>query len=415
MDKWTLLGNNVDYSLSPSIHNYLIKKYELDANYDVTNTPNINEQVLTNFACGNITIPHKREAYKIAGYSNFGDQSVNSFKRVNGSFEFMSTDQFGIIDSIEKLHLKYINTRLHVIFGDGATSSMIVGCLKNHFKVPSEKIYVISRKNFNLKADPRVIDYNFFKKHIRNNYVLYNTTPLGNGKMSDISPFANEQVANALAIFDTTYNPTFNSLAKLAYTNRIRYINGLNMLIVQALHSFKFWTDIDVMHEYGNVKRRILAKSSSKLIVCAMPFAGKSTLYKRNRNHACDLDTEVENYTNMKNSDYIKSHGIERFRTVEAKVLKAVLKRSEIKVIFLGGGTLTSDEAINVLNDELIIYMQVNLSTLKKRFDKSRANIQSVDYLEQLYYERDHHYRNISQFQVGSRSIERMINEYMGN
>lgn len=415
MDKWTLLGNNVDYSLSPLIHNYLIKKYELGANYDVTNTHNITKQVLAGFKCGNITIPHKRAAYNIAGYSNFSDQSVNSFKYVNGNLEFMSTDQFGIIDSIEKLHLKYIHTRLHIIFGDGATSSMIVGCLRNYFKVPSEKIYIISRKDFNLKADPRIIDYNFFKKNIKSNYVLYNTTPLGNGKMSDISPFANDELAKALAIFDTSYNPTYNCLAKLAYTNRIRYINGLNMLIVQALHSFEFWTDIDVMHEYGNIKRRVLADSSSKIIVCAMPFAGKSTLYKRNRNRACDLDSEVEKYTNMKNSDFIKTYGIDKFRAVESKVLKTVLKRSEIKVVFLGGGTLTSDAAINALNDELIIYMQVNLNTLKKRFDKSRANIQSVDYLEQLYYERDHHYRNISQFQVGSRSIERMINEYMGN
>lgn len=415
MDNWTLIGNQVDYSLSPLIHNYLIEKYQLNANYTITNSQKLELDTFAPFSCGNITIPHKLSAYQLSNRSNFKDQSVNTFKYIDGNLEFISTDQFGIIDTIEKLQLKYINTRLHVIFGDGATSKMIANCLKTYFEVPTEKIYIISRKDFNLKVAPRVVDYGFFKKKIKTNYVLYNTTPLGNGKMSNQSPFAAEEVKNALAVFDVTYNPSYNQLAKICYCNRTRYINGLNMLIVQALHSFKFWTGIDVMHEYGNVKRRVLYNSSSKLIVCAMPFAGKSTLYRRNKAKACDLDSEIESFTGLKNSQYIKQYGIEKFRIIEAKVLKTVLRNKEIKVIFLGGGTLTGDLAVEALDNQLVIYMQVNLSTLKKRFDKSRANIQSIDYLEELYFNRDHHYRNISQFQVGSRSIERMINEYMGN
>ncbi len=413
MNRWGLVGNNIDYSLSPLIHNYLATKYNLDAEYSICNTEHLDHDVLDKFSCGNITIPHKSVAYKLAGGSNFIDQSVNCFKHSGSSIEFLSTDQYGIIDSIQKLHIKYIETRLHVIFGDGATSSMLASCLQNAFNVPADKIFIISRKQFNPKANPHIIDNKYFAKHLKNNYVLYNTSPLGNGALADQSPFSEEAVSRALSIFDVTYNPTFNKLGKYAYKHRTKYLNGLNMLIVQGLHAFNFWTDINVMHDYGAIKRHIHFTNSSKLIVCAMPFAGKSTLYKRNRDASCDLDSEIEVYTGIKNSDYINQYGIEQFRAVEAEVLKIKLAEPEIKIIFLGGGTLTNHNAINLLSNQTVVYMVVSLKTLRQRFDKSRANIQSVEQLEELYYERDRHYRNLSQFQIGARNIERIINEYL--
>lgn len=413
MNKFALIGEGIDYSHSPLIHNYLLKKYQLPGEYLIHNSTVLNQQVLTNFCAGNITIPHKQAAFEIAGSSNFSDHSINCFKQTANGYEFCSTDQYGIIDSIQKLHIKYIETRLHVIFGDGATSAMLVSCLINNFNVPADKIFVISRKTYNLKSRPKIIDTKYFKRHLKSNYILYNTSPLGQAKHADLSPFDQQTVAKALAIFDVTYNPTFNSLGKLAYQNRVKYIGGLNMLIVQALYAFKFWTGVDCTCDYGAIKRHIHFENSSKLIICAMPFAGKSTLYRRNRSTSCDLDLEIENYTGVANSTYINQYGIDKFRQIEAQVLATVLEKEQIKLVFLGGGTLTSDAAIELLSNQLVIYMVVSLKTLKKRFDKSRANIQSVATLEQLYYERDHHYRNISQFQIGARSIERMINEYL--
>lgn len=413
MNKWALIGQDIDYSLSPLIHNYLNQKYQEDANYQICNTETFSEQVLSDYQCGNITIPHKHAAYQFAGASNFSDQSINTFKKVGDVYHFMSTDQFGIIDTIQKMHVKYIETRLHVIFGDGATSMMLASVLQNEFNVPADKIYIISRKNFDIKQKPSIIDYKYFKKFLKANYVLYNTTPLGSADKADISPFTNNEVAKALAIFDVTYNPTYNRLGKQAYANRVKYINGLNMLIVQAFHSYKFWTGRNVMNNYGEVKRYLHFENCSKLVICAMPFAGKSTLFKRNRDHSCDLDSDIEAYTKQKNSEYINNNGIDAFRKVEAEVLASKLNDDDVKVIYLGGGTLTNAEAINHLSNELVIYMVVSLKTLRARFDKSRANIQSIEQLEQLYYERDRHYRNISKFQIGARNIERIINEYM--
>ncbi len=415
MNKWGLIGNNVNYSLSPAIHNYLCDVYKVDANYQIHNTTALTSETLNQFECGNITIPFKKEAYSIAGSSNFVDQSINCFKRTSEGYQFLSTDQFGIIDTIDKLKLNYINTRLHIIFGDGATSDMIVNTLQTHYQVPASKIYIISRKKFDLKSMPKVINYQFFENKIKANYVLYNTTPLGNGDNGNVSPFKVEQVKKALAIFDVTYNPIVNQLGRLAYQNRIKYVNGLNMLIIQGLYGFEFWTGLSPFKQYTKIKQQILTDSTEKLIICAMPFAGKTTLFKRNRKLACDLDSQIEKYTGIKNAKYIEKNGIEKFRDIEAEVFMMQLQRDDLKVIFLGGGTLTSDQAIDHLSNHLVVYMTVSLNTLKKRFDKSRANIQSIEALEELFVNRDRHYRNISQMQISSRNIERMIHEYLDN
>lgn len=416
MDRYGLFGKNIDYSLSPLIHNYLFEKYNINADYQIVNTDQISNKLLSGYKGGNITIPHKYPAYKLTKNKlKFKDRSVNTFNNKRNKTLFSSTDQFGLIDSIYKLKVRKLTTKNHIIFGDGATSGMLVNTLRYYFKVKPEMITIVSRKKYNTSIAPKFVSINDIENASLENYILYNTSPLGSGANYNLSPFTDKIVKNALAIFDTSYNPAFNKLGKLAYQNRVHYINGLNMLIVQALESFETWTGINVSNDYLSVKKEVIKKSCPKLIICAMPFAGKTTLYKRYKASSVDLDLVIADYLQMPVADYINEYGIEKFRTIEAIVLKQVIADEKIKVVFLGGGTLTGKEAIDTLNNETVIYMRVSLKTLKNRYDQSRANIQSVEKLEQLYNERDSYYCNIAHFKVGARYIERTINEYMDN
>ncbi len=413
MDNWGLVGQNISYSLSPLIHNYLIKKYNINAKYCLYD---LKQYDLHNLQCGNITIPFKYEVHNNTGkLSNFNSQSINTFKKVNDEYEFYSTDQYGIINTIEKLKISFLETRIHIIYGSGATAKMIEEVLCAHFNVDRSKIYIVSRNKFNIKQNPRIVNNAFIEDKITKNYIVYNTTPLGNGNNADKMPCSENVIKNAVAVFDTAYNPPFNMLGKQCFKQRVKYTNGLNMLIVQALHSFQLWTGINVQDDYLEVKKRIHLQTNNKLIICAMPFAGKTTLFKRNRKNACDLDSEIEKYTKMKNNNFINKYGIDKFRNVEQEVLRLMLISDQIKIIFLGGGTLTNNKAIDHLNNELVVYMTVSLNQLKERFDKSRANIKSVSDLEKLFSERDTHYKNIAQMQVGCKQIKEFLHEYLDN
>ncbi len=419
MDNYTLVGNQINYSLSPLIHNYLFTKFKIDETYNITNCKYVEQKSLMGFKAGNVTIPHKQAVANldivIDNHYAKRDMTINTFKIEDNQLHGICTDQYGIIDSIYKLCVYNIRKKTHIIFGDGATSKMLKSVLINDFRIPPKNIFIVSRKNLDLDSEVRIISNKMINKFARKNSVFYNTTPLGNEDNAHISPFTNKQLDKAEAVFDLGYSPKYNQLAKVCYTKRIKYLNGLNMLIVQALHSFEYWTGIDVSGEYVNVRNQLLYNTSPKLIVVAMPFAGKSTLQKKYKTCSIDLDNEIENYTGMKNSDYINENGIEQFRVVESQCLKSALNNKEVKLIFLGGGTLTSSSSLKLLNNELLVYMQLRLETLVSRFDKSRANIQSEQYLRDLYKERDPHYINLSQLRVSSRGIERVINEYLDN
>lgn len=416
MNKQGLIGQDISYSYSPIIYDYLFKKHQLNSNYEIYNMNEINKNVLLDFKFGNITIPFKNKAYQLAGNaSNFPDQSINCFKNNGSKLEFISTDQYGIISSIEKLKVTDINQKNHVIFGDGATAKMIASSLNTHFGISNEKITFISRKIVDFSSTPKYINYNHFKKQTTANYILYNATPLGTREKATISPFTYDEVAKAQAIFDVTYNPNYNQLAKYAHLNGVKYINGIDMLVTQGLHAFKFWTGFDDMNEYENIKKKLYFNSAPKMIICGMPFAGKTTIYSKYNKIGCDLDLEVEKITNQKNSDYIKQNGIDSFREKEVLALEKVLIDDSIKLIFLGGGTLTNPKAINLLTNEVVLYMEVELNVLKSRFDDSRANIQSEKQLEQIYFERDKYYNNIAKIKVEADKVEGVIDEYLDN
>ena len=42
MKKYLVIGNPIEHSLSPKLHNYWFKKYNIDANYSLINVENEN-------------------------------------------------------------------------------------------------------------------------------------------------------------------------------------------------------------------------------------------------------------------------------------------------------------------------------------------------------------------------------------
>lgn len=419
MNKYTLLGDGISYSLSPEIHNYLNRVENCNLKYDVTNSSHVDGEIITQFSGGNVTIPHKNTFYEYAlEYGEVDeianrDKSVNTFKIVDGKMFTTSTDQLGIVDSIVKLNIFDIENKNHIIFGDGATSNMLVSTLQSEFSIQKKNIVVISRKTFGQRNGIKYTSKSYLE-HLSDEYVLYNTTPLGTNNLANVSPFTEEQVKNANAVFDTSYTPIYNLLAKQCFKYQVRYISGLNMLIVQALESFEFWTGRNVKKQYNNVKRELMYAKANKLIVCAMPFAGKTTMQKRLRDQSIDLDFEVAKFTGYSNADYINKFGLEKFREQEVEVLKRARSGNK-KVIFLGGGTFTNPSATDLLTNELVVYMYVHYNELLQRFDLSRANIQSKEQLCNLYRERNPHYKNIANFTISARNIGRFINEYLDN
>ena len=66
--KFGIIGNPVNHSLSPVLHNYWFKKYKIDANYSIVETtdendlPDIIQKIKNKSLSGlNITLPYKQK------------------------------------------------------------------------------------------------------------------------------------------------------------------------------------------------------------------------------------------------------------------------------------------------------------------------------------------------------------------
>ena len=159
MKNFLVIGNPIDHSLSPKLHNYWIKKYKIDAVYEKKLLDNNNiKDLISNIReekihGANITVPFKKtvipfldelsEEAKIS-------QSVNTIHKKDNKIIGDNTDIEGFKLSLEKTGLEIKNKKALILGAGGVVPSIIVALKKMQIK----KIYLSNRtelKATNLK------------------------------------------------------------------------------------------------------------------------------------------------------------------------------------------------------------------------------------------------------------------------
>ena len=150
MKKYLVIGNPIDHSLSPKLHNYWIKKNNIDAIYDKKlineeDIENIVSEVKKNNIDGiNVTVPFKQKVIpfvdKLTPEAN-ESQSINTIYKENDKIIGHNTDMAGF-----ELGLRHINCSVKdkkvFILGAGGVVSSIILILK---KMGASKIFLSNR------------------------------------------------------------------------------------------------------------------------------------------------------------------------------------------------------------------------------------------------------------------------------
>jgi len=271
-----LIGNPVRHSLSPKIQNYFIKKYSRDAVYVVFEFQQkdlkeaFNGAKKLGFIGLNVTMPYKERIFGLVDKLDRPSEiigSVNTVKFDKKSKISMgfNTDVDGFIKSLEDNGFNWTGKRCLVIGAGGSAKSTIYGMLKK--KVA--KIYVYNRTNRNVKE---IID-NFknigsekiemlssisdIAGRIEDVGLIVNCTPIGMDIKSykNMSPVPESWDLKKKFIFDMVYKPSETRLIKKAREEGAVVINGMDMLVNQAVFSFKIW--FDIMPEKNVIKEII--------------------------------------------------------------------------------------------------------------------------------------------------------------
>ena len=261
MYKIAILGYPIKHSLSPKIHNYWLKKMNINGEYSAIKTPIKNlEKTIKNLSKKgykglNLTIPLKEEALKYINKKNkivdiIGAANVLIFSK-KGYIEGKNTDVYGFKKSILDL-VKNKRKELAIVIGSGGAARAIVYVL---IQMKYKKIIIYNRTKKNaeiIKKDllekhpknlPTKINCENLKKiknNIKKTNLLINTTPMGMKNFPNLNINIKDLKLDA-AVFDLIYNPLETKLIKESNKRGIKNTNGLDMLIYQAQKSFYYW------------------------------------------------------------------------------------------------------------------------------------------------------------------------------
>ncbi len=251
MKKYLVIGNPIEHSLSPALHNYWIKKNNINAIYEKKKIlENEIEKIILNIRSKklsgiNVTVPYKKKVLSFV--DTLTDEanetmSVNTIYMKNEKIIGHNTDIAGFELGIRSYGYDVKKKNVFIFGAGGVVPSIIVG-LK---RMQVSKIFLYNRtysKSELIKKsfkDIEIIDKNEVPNEVD---MLINASSLGI-KSSDKIDLNYEKIGNNKFYYDVIYNPTETSFLKEAkkFGNRIE--NGQKMFIYQAHQAFALWHNV---------------------------------------------------------------------------------------------------------------------------------------------------------------------------
>lgn len=261
MKKFGLIGYPLGHSLSAVIHKAGFKSLGIEANYEILETPpdelvdRVKYFKRNDYEGFNVTIPLKlpislfvQEVDKyadIAGAVN--TVKINSDKTFNG----YNTDAMGFKKAIPQ-NLDFSGANVALLGTGGASRAAVLALSELGVKyigvytrnIPNAMDYMayMRRKFPQIEFESHQID---LVRDLSKYQLLVNTTPIGMlGRSADMTPIEENVLRTMPAnstVYDVIYNPKKTILLKLAEKLGYNTINGLDMLVYQAVAAQEIW------------------------------------------------------------------------------------------------------------------------------------------------------------------------------
>jgi shikimate dehydrogenase len=247
MKKFLVIGNPIEHSLSPELHNYWIKNNNINAIYEKQklNKDQLEEfisQVKDNKINGiNVTVPFKKMVIPYLDELSAeaqSTQSVNTIYKKDNKVIGHNTDIFGFTASIEKTKYNISNKEALILGAGGVVPSIIFSLIK--MKVSKIKISNRTKENAeNLKIffkDIEIIEWG----KISNFDMIINATSLGLKKEDNLNIDFSSTSGDKF-FYDVIYNPKETNFLRIGRELGNKTLNGKLMFIYQAFSAFNIW------------------------------------------------------------------------------------------------------------------------------------------------------------------------------
>lgn len=369
-----LVGNPIEHTLSPLIHNGISEKMKISSVYVPFKVESkglcdaIKGAYELNILGMNVTVPHKNQVME--GLVEIDDAArkigaVNTLVRVEnkGGYKGYNTDMLGLQRQIQEDGIILEGKTVVILGAGGAAKAVVYMCLLEG----ATKIYLLNRTvekaeqiakdmNSDLIIPMALSEYNSI---VETELVVFQATSIGlSPNVEDVVLEDDSFYKKVLIGVDLIYNPADTKFMKLVRKQGGQAYNALKMLLYQAVIAYELWHDCKVPQNliediYVDLKRQVYPKDN--IVLIGFMGSGKTTVGKAlaKRLHMDFLDTDeyIEKQAGKRISDIFKEDGEDYFRTLETNTLIYLRDHVKNTVFSTGGGMPLREENARLLKE----------------------------------------------------------------
>lgn len=359
-----LLGNPVEHTLSPVIHNTLNDSLNQNQVYIPfhVEADALSEAVRGAYALNvlgmNVTVPYKEQVMQSlvsVEPAAKAIQAVNTLVRVPGGFRGYNTDMPGLLRAVQSEGEELKGRTVVILGAGGASKAAAYMCMQEQ----AERIYILNRTLEKAEAvadsmnrifqDARMqaMTFDAWKEIPGQAWIVFQCTSVGLSPdndavvLDDMDFYRNVEVG-----IDLIYNPARTRFMKLVCDAGGRAFNGLKMLLYQGIIAYELWNGVEITDEqvqlvYDRLYETVYP-SGDNIVLIGFMGSGKSLLGHMLAQHHgysfLDTDEYIERREGCRISDIFRQHGEEYFRRLETEVLTELIATTKHTVISTGGG-----------------------------------------------------------------------------
>ncbi len=374
-----LIGNPVEHTLSPVIHNGISNAMGMESVYvpfKVT-TEGLKDAIVgayeLNILGMNVTVPHKNAVIEhIAEIDDAAKEigAVNTLVRMKDKpgYKGYNTDMLGLRRQIKEDGIVLQGETVVILGAGGAAKAVVYMCLLEGAK----KIYLLNRTvekameiaeamNGAFKEKQKVIamamgDYTCIQEE---QLIVFQATSIG------LAPNNDDVVLDDMSFYqkvkigvDLIYNPANTRFMQLVRQAGGRAYNALKMLLYQAVIAYELWHEVTVPQDviedvYIELKRNVYVKDN--IVLIGYMGSGKTTFgkacAKKLEMQFLDADEYIVEKAGKSIPKIFAEDGEEAFRKLETEVLTYWRDNLSNTVLATGGGMPLRKENARLLKE----------------------------------------------------------------
>lgn len=255
-----LLGNPVDHSLSPAIHNAAFQEMGLNFIYLAFPVEDLESAIRGIRALGHIrgfsvTIPHKVSILPLLDSVETTAKhigSVNTILKDRGMLVGSNTDASGALQALRQGGVDLDGQRVVLLGSGGAARAIAFGlCVEGNIGhltllgIDDEERTALAndlRAKTGISITDNQLNTSTLGPALANAHLLIHCTPIGMHPKIEHSCVPKELLHPGLTVMDIVYNPLNTQLIQDAHTTGCRTIQGIEMFLHQAVGQFELWT-----------------------------------------------------------------------------------------------------------------------------------------------------------------------------